>query len=448
MILLPSPSRYTNDCSWNQTARLSSWVRVGLGFGVSLLTLLAVASCAPKPADTTTLAADQPAVAVTVIPLTRVSLKRVVPVVGTLDPYKDVMLATKVDGRVLRVRRDTGDVVMPGDVLLELDARDYVLDVEVARQALEAELARLELTELPGPGTDPEKLVEHVPAVMKAQATLEEAARKVDQKRTLVEERGGSKEDLAIMLAERKVADATLRQTKSETRAALSGTRRLKANLDQAEQRLRDAVLRAPVPDEWSAWAAVVGPAATPLRYTVAQRMVWEGEMVRSMPEKLVYRLVITHILKLRSAVPERHASEVKVGQAAIIRVDAHDRPFPGIVTRVSPIVDTQNRTFQVEIEVPNGDQRTALKPGTFAKAEIQTRTDPGVATVPPGAVVSFAGVTKVFVADGDRARAIEVEVGRRDKDWVEVIGPIPPTAQIITTGLSQLVDGATIRIR
>jgi multidrug efflux pump subunit AcrA (membrane-fusion protein) len=385
---------------------------------------------------------------VTVQPISPITLARTVPVVGTLDPFKDITLAPKVDGRVLRVLRDAGDLVFPGDVLLELDARDYELEVEGARRALEAELARLELTDLPGPAADPEGLIDNVPAVAKARAALEEAARKVDQQQRLIDRGVGAKEDYAVVAAERKVAEATLRQTRTEVRAALVNTRRLRVALDQARQRLADATVRAPVPDEWAAWAAAVGPAACPVRYTVAQRFVWEGEMVRAMPEKNVYRLVVDHVLKLRAPVPERYAREVRVGQPAAVRVDAADRPVAGVVTRVAPTVDAQTRTFQVEVTVPNADPAARLKPGTFARAEITTRTDPGVRTVPPGAVVTFAGVTKVFVADGDEAKAVEVKLGQRDKEWVEVIGPLPAGAKVITSGFSQLVDGSPIRVR
>lgn len=411
-----------------------------------LVPLLALAGCAPPPADTG--AADQAPVPVTVQPVDPVTLARTVPVVGTLDPFKDVTLAPKVDGRVLRVLRDCGDVVLPGDVLLELDARDYELEVESAQRALEAELARLELTDLPDPAADPEKLTENVPAVAKARAALEESARKVDQQQRLLNQGVGAKEDYAVVVAERKVAEATLRQTRTDVRAAMVTARRLRVALDQARQRQADATVRAPVPDEWGAWAAAVGPAAVPLRYTVAQRFVWEGEMVRAMPEKNVYRLVVDHVLKLRAQVPERFAREVRAGQPAAVRVDAADRPVGGVVTRVSPTVDPQSRTFQVEVTVPNADPAVRLKPGTFARAEITTRTEPGVRTVPPGALVTFAGVTKVFIADGDKAKAVEVKVGQRDKEWVEVGGPLPAGARVITSGFSQLVDGSPIRIR
>jgi HlyD family secretion protein len=78
----------------------------------------------------------------------------------------------------------------------------------------------------------------------------------------------------------------------------------------------------------------------------------------------------------------------------------------------------------------------------------VAIREDAGVATVPPEAIVSFAGVNKVFIVDGDRAKAIEVQPGQRDRTWVEVVGPIPPGSRVITSGFSQLVDGSPIRVR
>jgi multidrug efflux pump subunit AcrA (membrane-fusion protein) len=376
-----------------------------------------------------------------------VTLPRTVAVVGTLDPYREVTLAPKVDGRVLRVRRDIGDAVYPGQVLLELDDHDYRLEVEVARRGLETELARLELAEVPGAATDLAKLVEAVPTVVRARAQAEEAARKVQKQTRLLNQGAGSSEDVAVVEAERKVADAALRQSQTEARAAVVNARKLQAALEQAEQRLRDTVVRAPVTDEWAAWAAALGP-AVPFRYAVAQRMVWEGEMVRAMPEKNVFKLVVCHPLKLRAAVPEKHAPEVRPGQVVAVKVEAFDRPFRGVVSRVAPTVDPLNRTFGVEVDVPNNDPRAALKPGSFARAEVETRTDDNVLTVPPAAVVTFAGVTKVFVADGDKARAVEVRVGRRDRDWVEVAGALQPGVRVITSGQTQLVDGSAIRVR
>jgi RND family efflux transporter MFP subunit len=160
-----------------------------------------------------------------------------------------------------------------------------------------------------------------------------------------------------------------------------------------------------------------------------------------------VFRLVIDHVLKLRAAVPETFVAVVRVGQPVEVRVDGFpDRVFAGRVTRVNPTVDPLNRTFQVEAEVPNCGG--LMKAGGFARAAIFTHTDDAVKTVPPTALVTFAGVTKVFVADGAKAKAVEVQLGQRDREWVEVIGPVPDGAKVILTGLSQLVDGSPIRVR
>src|SRR5262249_42533348 len=115
-----------------------------------------------------------------------------------------------------------------------------------------------------------------------------------------------------------------------------------------------------------------------------------------------------------------------------------------GVVARISPTIDVANRTFGVVIGIRNGDGK--LKAGGFASAEIVVRSDQ-VVTVPPEALVQFAGVNKVFVIEGDKARVIEVTVGTRDKEWVEV-GGLPAGAKVITSGQSQLVDGSPIRIR
>jgi RND family efflux transporter MFP subunit len=152
-------------------------------------------------------------------------------------------------------------------------------------------------------------------------------------------------------------------------------------------------------------------------------------------------------VLKLRAAVPETFVAAVRVGQAVEVRVDGFpDRVFAGRVTRVNPTVDPLNRTFQVEAVVPNCGG--LLKAGGFARAAVLTHTDGAVKTVPPTALVTFAGVTKVYVADGAKAKAVEVQVGQRDREWVEVIGPVPDDAKVIVTGLSQLVDGSPIRVR
>ncbi|QEL16075.1 efflux RND transporter periplasmic adaptor subunit [Limnoglobus roseus] len=399
-----------------------------------LIGLIACAGCAPKK-ETATSTEPQP-VTVTVTPLKKQNVRRAVSVVGTLNGYEEVILAPKVDGRVIAIRADVGDVVSPGATLLELETSDYVLSVAEARQALNAELAKLGLIVLPPGEID----VEQVPSVRRAAVGVEDAARKFKQKKDLLARAAVSRDEYDVAETEVKLAEATKTQAVTDARAILAAARLRKASLDLAEQKLRDSKLIVPTP---------VGTTATPtqVRYAVAERMLTEGSMVRSMPVTNAFRLVLAHALKLRVMVPERHAAEVKIGQLAEVIADAvPGRAYVGKIVRINPTVDSTNRTFQVEIEVPNADG--VLKCGGFAKADIQTRTDADVPTVPPEAIVTFAGVNKIFVVESGKAKAIEVQLGTREKDWVELIGQLPSAATAVTSGQSQLVDGSAVKIR
>jgi len=386
-------------------------------------------------------------VPVTVAAVKVIRLPRTIPVVGTLHAFDDVQLAPKVDGRVSRILKDVGDSVVPGEVLLELDPTDYQLAVDQARPAFEGELRKLKLDELPETDASFASRLEKVDAVAQALANLE-LARKELARHEFENSKGvGSGQVLDSARTKVKVAEAAVELARTDARVTLANARKLKAALDDAVEKLHETELRAPTRPEWSAWAAITGTAANPLRYSVATRMVSKGEMIRSMPVTNAFRLVLDHALKLRVPVPEKYKPEVHIGQSVAVRVEAYpNRVFAGTVSRINPTVDTVNRTFTVEIEVANYER--ALAAGGFAQAEILTRTDTGILTVPPEAIVSFAGVTKVFVAEGSTARVVEVEVATRERDWVEVRGPLPADAKVITSGQTQLVEGSPIRVR
>ncbi len=394
-----------------------------------VLGLIACVGCGPKKDSTGP--TETPPVVVTVAPLKTQTVHRSVSVVGTLNGFEDVTLAPKVDGRVIAIRADVGDVVSPGATLMELETADYALSITEAKQALYAELAKLGLTALPAGELD----VETVPAVRKAAVAVEDASRKFKQKTALLRNAAVSKEEYDVAETEVRLAEATKAQVVTDAKAILAAARLRKASLDLAEQKLRDCKLIVPTPPQAG------------MKYAVAERMLSEGTMVRSMPVTNAFRLVLAHELKLRVMVPERYAAEVKVGQTAAVLADAvPGKTFTGKVARINPTVDSANRTFSVEVLMPNPDG--TLKCGGFAKAAIQTRVDANVPTVPPESVVTFAGVNKIFLVENGKARAVEVQLGTREKDWVEVLGQLPPTGSVVTSGQTQLVNGSVVKVR
>lgn len=416
----------------NSAAR--GWDRrpAGLPLVLLLAALVSVAAGCDrfhKPAETAAAAPAEPEpVPVTVAPVAAQPVDRTVSVVGTLFGDEEVVITPKVEGRVQKIHHDLGDVVHPGDVLLDLDPTDLQLTMSEAKKSLELELAKLGLAELPGGELELDRL----PTVVRARTMEENALRKLDR---IKRARGGgaaTQDEFDQTETDLKVARATREQALLDARATLASARHKLAVLQTAEQKRRDCRVTVPEPT-----TATRDKNGGPVEYRIAQRMASEGEMVRAFPSTAVFRLVKDQPLKLKAAVPERHIGDVQVGQHAMLRVEAYpDRLFWARVSRLNPTVDPVNRTFQIEALVNNGASGgpRRLRAGGFARADILVGRDPGALLVPIEAVVSFVGVLKVFVLDGGKVREVEVKVGVQPAAWAEGLASEeqPPPAQYV----------------
>lgn len=375
------------------------------------------------------------AIPVTVEPVRFRPVQRSVEAVGTLHGFEEVTLSAKVEGRIRKIDHDMSDRVKPGELLIQIDPTDYALSVEQAEGALQVELAKLGLKEPPSPTFD----VARVPTVEQAHARLDNAQAKLERQRRLLTSRAVSTEDFDNITSDHRAAQAELSNQQMIARAGLATIRMKQTMLAVARQQMKDTEIHAPTPSQ-----AVPGAGAT-VTYAITQRSVAEGTHVR--PGAEVCRLVLDQTLKLRVPVPERHSADIKEGQLAQITCAAFANPFEGKLTRVNPSVDPATRTFEVEIQIPNPEGK--LKPGGFAKAAIFTRLEKEAATVPLSALATFAGVTKIFLAEHGRARAVPVTLGVQTTEWVEIASPaLPRTAEVITSGQTLLATNTPVAVR
>lgn len=375
------------------------------------------------------------AIAVTVEPVRFRPVQRSVEAVGTLHGFEEVTLSAKVEGRVRKVDHDMADRVKPGELLIEIDPTDYLLSVQQAEGALQVELAKLGIKEPPGPTFD----LARVPTVEQAHARLDNAQAKMDRQRRLLTSRAVSTEEFDNITSDYRAAQAEFSNQQMIARAGLATVQMKQTMLAVARQQMKDTEVHAPTPSH-----PVPGAGAN-ITYAITQRSVSEGTHVR--PGAEMCRLVLDQTLKLRVPVPERHSAEVKEGQRAQVTSAAFSKPFEGKLTRVNPSVDPTTRTFEVEIQIPNPEGK--LKPGGFAKAAIFTRLEQEAATVPLSALVTFAGVTKIFLAEHGRARAVPVALGLQTTEWVEIATPaLPRSAEVITTGQTLLATNTPVAAR
>jgi RND family efflux transporter MFP subunit len=181
----------------------------------------------------------------------------------------------------------------------------------------------------------------------------------------------------------------------------------------------------------------------SPIDGFVAERTADLGEYVS--PTLKVATIVRTNPMRVRIDIPEQAISEVQVGQSVSATTSAWpDKSFSGRIARIAPNVTANSRTLTVEAEIENGNG--ALKPGQFATVRIlQPRPVPSV-LVPARAVVTEAGVSRVYVIKDGHVEQRLVQIGQTEGDLVQVKSGVAADEKVATSNLELLGDGVQVK--
>ncbi|MDD5762534.1 MAG: efflux RND transporter periplasmic adaptor subunit [bacterium] len=358
---------------------------------------------------------------VRVVAATVERLPRTVIVTGTLAADEEVVAGFKVAGRVSEIAVDLGSPVRKGQVIARLDPTDFRLRVEQAEAALRQVRAGLGLPrDGSGESVDPGKTA----LVREARAVLEEARLNRDRMARLWEKNYIARSEVDASLSRLAVAESRYQAALEEIRNRQELLAERSSGLALARQQLADGVLSAPIDG------------------AVRERRASVGEYLAAGAP--VFALVRTHPLRLRVAVTERDASSVRVGQAVQVRLEGDAAVHAGRVARLSPSIQEQNRTLIVEAEVANREGR--LRPGSFARAEIVVEADRTAVMVPASAVVTFAGLEKVFVVTDGKAVEKRIRTGRRSGDRVEILEGVA-AGEVVVVAPGSLVGGTPVTV-
>jgi RND family efflux transporter MFP subunit len=374
----------------------------GLDRAVPLLLLLAASGmggCGGDRPATASPGRDRAAARpreVRVVPAALERVPRSVIVTGTLAADEQIVLSLKVAGRLAELGVDLGSPVRRGQVLARLDPTDFELRVRQAEAALHQARARLGL---PPQGDDDRVDPESTAVVRQARAVLHEARLTRDRMERLWSQQLVARAQVDAAVAALQVAEGRYQDALEEVRNRQAVLAQRRTELALARQQLADTVLAAPTDG------------------MIRERRASVGEFLAAGTP--VATLVKVHPLRLVLAVPERAATGLRPGLTVRVTVEGDPAVHTGWVARLAPSFQEQTRTLTVETEVPN--ERGALRPGAFARAEIVTAAAEPVVFVPASAVVTFAGIEKVLTVREGRAVEVRIATGRRDGGRVEV---------------------------
>ena len=185
----------------------------------------------------------------------------------------------------------------------------------------------------------------------------------------------------------------------------------------------------------------------SPVSGIVSARNYDNGDMAGTSPILVVEQI---RPVKIMINVSESLFSKVKKGMKIYVAFDAYgDEQFTGTVTRIYPTVDNSTRTFQVEVSLPNSDER--IRPGMFARVTMPYDVANHV-VVPDRAVLKLMGAGDRYVyiynpADGT-VRYSKVELGRRMDAEYEVLSGVESGDQVVVTGQNALTSVAKVELK
>lgn len=182
-----------------------------------------------------------------------------------------------------------------------------------------------------------------------------------------------------------------------------------------------------------------------PFAGVLGTRNISIGEYV-STGQELV-EIINTEALLVEFSVPARYLGRLAIDQPVSIMTDAFpEQIFSGKVSFISPAVDEGSRSVLIRAIVNNED--SILTPGLFVIVQQQIDQVEQALLIPVESLVPTIEGLIVYTVDNGLAREVEVEVGTRFPDKVEIISGLNPDDIIISAGHQKIRDGSPVTIR
>ncbi len=368
---------------------------------------------------------------------------------GKVYPEVEVKVSPDISGEITELTVQEGDTVKKGQLLARIYADIYSIQRDQASFGVDQSKAQVANSKA---GLDA------------LQAQLDQAQKNYDMQKKLFD-------DKVISKSEFNVAEANFKTAKANYNAGVQNIKGISASVQSAEASLNRA-------NKDLGKTTIIAP----MDGVVSLLNVKKGERVAGNSFNVgteILRIANMEKIEVRVDVGENDIPKVKLGDSALVTIDAYsDRKFKGLVTQIassnngassqSALAATTNDVTQYKVYVrllPEsykdllGKGIFPFRPGMSATADIQTKTQSNVLSVPINAVTTrdkndvvvnkddkeasdinapapslddLDVVVFVLGADG-KVKKVSVKTGIQDINYIEITEGLKEGDEVVT---------------
>jgi RND family efflux transporter MFP subunit len=187
-----------------------------------------------------------------------------------------------------------------------------------------------------------------------------------------------------------------------------------------------------------------------PFSGTIDEVFVERGQVVAPSMQGLM-RIVNLSDMFVQTTIPESYVGKLKVGSTVNVSIPSIGKNITGKVRQIGNNINPSNRSFGIEVAVPNHDN--LLRPNQVAKLQIVDYTSKNSIVVPTNVILSNGDGTKfVYLADKINgksavAKKVVINIGKSSQNVTEILTGLDAKSVIITEGMNTISDGSLLQI-